>query len=217
MFAIPRLYAVRFVALIAIIALTGVALMGSPSRGSAGSPAAAAPAAFSADDAIDQITRSDGTLRFDVAENGTIFAWSGDPELKDGLPVQRTAFVSQGYIYPAGTLTEGNGVLADGSPEFPDKVLGQWSCWGWNVSADAAAGEATWIVSHLLNFGAEPGEATLVSEGYSIDTLDVVLERAVTGGTGPYMGATGIQTETNLGYNASEGMNFHYEIHLAGE
>ena len=43
----------------------------------------------------------------------------------------------QGYIYPEGTLTcdsqtgSRNGVLADGSAEFPDKVLGTWICRGW--------------------------------------------------------------------------------------
>jgi hypothetical protein len=211
---IARPKSIRLIALFAVIALAVVAILGIPAHGTAKTPPMAL-SPFTADEATKLVTGTDGVLRFDVAENGTIFAWSGEPELKDGLPITRTSFVSQGYIYPAGTLTEGNGVLADGAPEFPDKVLGQWSCWGWNVGAGAPARTATWIVSHLLNFGVAPGEATLVSEGYSIDELGVVLERAVTGGTGTCLGATGVQTETNLGFNASNGMNFRYEIHLA--
>jgi len=92
--------------------------------------AASVRAAPTASDAISQIEVEDGVLRFDVAENASNFGWAGDPELVDGLPAVRTAFMSQGYIYPEGTLTEDNGVNPDGSPEFPDKVLGQWSCWG---------------------------------------------------------------------------------------
>lgn len=197
-----------------VVALAAVALAGSPARSTAKTPAVAV-SAFTTDQAIKQITAADGTLRFDVAENATLFTWSGDPELADGLPVHRTAFVSQGYIYPEGTLTNGNGVNADGSPEFPDKVLGQWSCWGWNVGPGGAEGAAAWLTTHLVNFGGTSGDATLVSEGYSIDDLGVALERAITGGTGVYAGARGVQRETNLGFNATEGMNFRYEFVLA--
>ena len=156
-------------------------------------------------------------LRFDVAENATRFSWSGKPELVDGMPVGSTPYVTQGYIYPAGTLTNSNGVNPDGSPEFPDKVLGQWSCYGWFLGTDAPAGTARWLTTHLFNFGGEWGEATLVSEGYSIDDLGVALERAITGGTGPYEGASGVQRETNLGFNPTKGVNFRYEVRLAGE
>jgi hypothetical protein len=196
MFVTSRPPMTRLVALVVVVALTAVALAGSTARGTAKTPAVTI-SAFTADEAVKQVTTADGTLRFDVAENANLFAWSGDPELKDGMPVQRTAFVSQGYIYPDGTLTNGNGVNPDGSPEFPDKVLGQWSCWGWHVGA-----------------GAADGEATLVSEGYSIDDLAVALERAITGGTGTFAGARGVQRETNLGFNATEGMNFRYEFTL---
>ncbi|MEA2595607.1 MAG: hypothetical protein QOF01_2076 [Thermomicrobiales bacterium] len=201
-------------AALTVVALAAVTLSGSPARGTAKTPAVAI-SAFTADEAVKQITAAAGTLRFDVAENATLFTWSGEPELADGVPVHRTAFVSQGYIYPDGTLTNGNGVNPDGSPEFPEKVLGQWSCWGWHVGAGAAEGAAPWLTTHLVSFGGVSGEATLVSEGYSIDDLAVALERAITGGTGTFAGARGVQKETNLGFNATEGMNFRYEFSLA--
>jgi hypothetical protein len=43
------------------------------------------------------------------------------------------------------------------------------------------------------------------------------LDRAIVGGTGPYTEARGVQRETNLGFNATDGMNFRYEIDLADE
>ena len=45
---------------------------------------------------------------------------------------------------------------------------------------------APWVTTHLFNFGETWGEATLVSEGYSIDDLGIPLDRAIVGGTGPY-------------------------------
>jgi hypothetical protein len=168
------------------------------------------------DEAIDLITAADGTLRFDVAEDATRFLWSGEPALTAGKPANGTPYVTQGYIYPEGTLTESNGVLPDGSPEFPDKVIGLWSCYGWWVG-DAAHAQQTapWITTHLFNFGGAFGETTLVSEGFSIDELSVPLERAIVGGTGAYVAATGVQRETNLGFNATDGVNVRYEVRLA--
>ncbi len=201
-------------ALLAVIALATAALALTPSWGTAADSTVIPPLAVTADDAIQRVTATDGTLRFDVAENGTLLTWSGEPELKDGVPITRSAFASQGYIYPEGTLTESNGVRPDGSPEFPDKVLGQWSCWGWYVGAGAPDGTAPLLATHLFNFGGAWGEATLSSEGYGIDDPGIVLERAITGGTGPYVGARGVQRETLLGFNASNGANFRYEIRL---
>ena len=84
---------------------------------------------FTADEATKLIVGTGGVPRFDVAEDHSRFIWAGDPPLTDGLPDHDTPFVGQGYIYPAGTLTESNGVLEDGSPEFLDKVLGQLCYW----------------------------------------------------------------------------------------
>ena len=174
------------------------------------------PATMALDDVIAQIEAEDGVLCFDVAEDGTRFAWAGDPELVDGMPAGSTPYVTQGYIYPEGTLGEGNGVNADGSPEFPDKVIGQWSCWGWHLAASGHAERAPWLTTHLFNFGDAYGQASRISEGYGIDEIGVALERVVSGGTGPYAGATGVQRETNLGFNSSNGMNFRYELRLSG-
>ena len=211
----PRL--LGLFAVLAALSLAAVALVSAPAAAGSGEAAVAAAPALTAEEAIAQIEGEDGVLRFDVAEDAIGYAWAGDPELTDGLPAKRTAFLTQGYLYPEGTLTEDNGVNPDGSPEFPDKVLGQWSCYGWFLGADAPAGSARWLTTHLFNFGGAWGEATLVSEGYSIDDLGVALERAITGGTGPYEGASGVQRETNLGFNPTKGVNFRYEVRLTGE
>jgi hypothetical protein len=210
MFTQLRAKVVPLFAVMAVLTFIGAA------HGGVAAKPSAAPAAFTAEEAIDQITGPDGVLRFDVAEDGSRFVWSGNPPLVDGMPTGSTPYVTQGYIYPEGTLGDSNGVLADGSPEFPDKVLGQWSCWGWRLGPSDHANGPTWLTAHLFNFGNGWGEATLMSEGYSIDDLGIALERVIVGGTGPYAGADGVQFETNLGFNKSQGGNFRYELRLSG-
>ncbi len=211
-----RTTSIRLATLLTLVALLALALGAGPTRGAATTRAYAAPAVLTTADALAAVTGPDGTLSFDVAEDGTRFTWAGDPSLTSGMPDHDTPYITQGYVYPAGTLDGSNGVNADGSPEFPDKVLGQWTCWGWWVGAGKPDQTAPWITTHLFNFGSAWGEATLVSEGYSLDDVDVPLPRAVIGGTGPLTGATGTQLETILGHNVSEGVDFHYEVRRAG-
>jgi hypothetical protein len=94
-------------------------------------------------------------------------------------------------------------------------VLGQWLCYGWYLGADDHVGAAPWVSSHLFNFGEAWGEATLVTEGFDIDDMAVPMTRAVAGGSGPYADARGTQIETNLGFNATDGLNIRFEVTLA--
>jgi hypothetical protein len=149
-------------------------------------------------------------VAFDVAENMSRFTF--DPSLADddGLPKYGAAFITQGYIYPSGTLNEGNGVLADGSPEFPDKVIGQWTCRGWYVAEGALTKSGPMVMTtQVYSVGEGLGDATFVTEGYELADVGVAIERAITGGTGPYQEARGQIEQTFLGFNASEGVNLH--------
>ena len=58
------------------LALTAVGLTAGPLASANQDTAQFAPA-LTADDAVAQITGDDGVLRFDVAEDGTRFIWSG--------------------------------------------------------------------------------------------------------------------------------------------
>lgn len=217
MFTSSRSKTTFLLALIAVVVLFTFGLLNSSTvRGSDEAAKAAPPSALTASEVIAQITADDGVLRFDVAEDGNRFLWSSDPEMAGDMPAAGTPYITQGYIYPEGTLTDSNGVMPDGSPEFPDKVLGQWTCYGWWIGDPPHAElSAPWITTHLFNFGGTLGEATIVTEGYSIDDLEAPLERAIVGGSGQYSNARGVQVETNLGYNVSKGMNFRYEVRIA--
>jgi hypothetical protein len=130
----------------------------------------------------------------------------------------------QGFIYPAGTLTEGNGIIITqdengkpvAEPEFPDKVLGRWTCRGYFVGNGFRTTEGAWAVStQFFAFGDEFGSKTLVSEGYELPgAVNGTLHRAITGGTGIYAGAEGTQLQGRIGLNATGAANFDIEFEL---
>ena len=60
------------------------------------------------------------------------------------------------------------------------------------------------------------GAATLVSEGYVLSNTGGTVERAITGGTGPFANVRGQMADTNLGSNETEGGNARYQVHLMG-
>ena len=187
---------------------------GARAQDAAATPVPLAPVA--ADEAIAAATEAEGMLRFDMAENATQFIFDPDFVHDDGMPANGSGFVTRGYLYPAGTLGESNGVLADGSPEFPDQVLGEWTCRGWFIGEGAHTTTGPWnVTTQMYNFGGEAGAATLVSDGYELADVGVAFSRAVTGGSGPFSGATGEAQQTLLGFNATMGVNIQFEIALS--
>lgn len=176
-----------------------------------------APSTLTADEALARVTDADGTIRFDIAEDGTRFVWADKTIFDVGLPAHGATYISQGYIYPEGTLTDkSDGVNADGSPQFPDQVLGQWSCYGWYIGEGTHATDGPRVLStQLYQFGNVWGAATLVSEGYVLSNTGGTVARAITGGTGPFATVRGELADTNLGVNETAGGNARYQVTLA--
>lgn len=144
-------------------------------------------------------------MQFEVAEDGNRFVFDDLNLLEDGMPGYGSAFVTQGYIYPAGTLNGSNGVLENGEPEFPDQVLGTWNCYGWMIGEGAATLTGEWVVStqvYQFNNG-----STLITDGYELVDFNVPVARAITGGTGDYVGASGEQVQELLGFTDQMGVN----------
>ena len=163
-------------------------------------------------------------VKFDVAEDMSRFVFDQDVTYGDGMPSHGSAFITQGYLYPNGPLNCSNGVIVtkdkDGKvakvePEFPDKVLGEWTCRGWFVGEGAHAKTGPMVITtQLYNFGQELGNEMLVSEGYELADVGVAIERAITGGTGAYRLARGTAQQTFLGFNTSEGVNLRLELEV---
>lgn len=213
---IVTLYRMRM-ARLAYVVFLALSLMGGRSSVDAQELAATPQAisSLSAEESIAAATAAEGVLRFDVAEDGTHFAFDPDLTDGDGVPGYGTSFITHGYIYPAGTLSESNGVNADGSPEFPDQVLGEWVCRGWFVGEGLITTTGVVVVtSQLYSFGDTPGEAMISSDGYELADVGVEMARTITGGTGSFVGADGEARQILLGLNATEGVNLQYELEL---
>jgi len=155
-------------------------------------------------------------LEFDVSEDMTRFVFDKDVTFEDGLPADGSAFITRGYLYTAGTLNgDGDGVNADGSPQYPDKLIGEWICSGYMINEAGHATGGVWVFStQFFQFGTTPGAETIVSQGYELADVGVAISRAISGGTGQYQDARGQGEQAMLGLNATDGVNLRVKLEV---
>lgn len=160
---------------------------------------------------LSNYAQADTLNAFDVAEDHTRIFMADKPLHENGMPAHGNAFVSQGYIYPAGTLAEGtNGILKDGSPAFPDLVLGTWTCDGYFVGEAGNATSGVWVISRQV-FAFEDGD-TIITQGTEIADIGKENLRPVTGATGNYADIEGRLIQTTLGFNEFMAISATYEF-----
>ena len=123
-------------------------------------------------------------------------------------------FMVVGWLYPEGTLDEGGGVAEDGSPEFPDLVIGRWICQGWFTPAreagDGSILGAVTTQSFEMDLETAGGDL-IVTYGFELGTF-TTSHRAIIGGTGIYRGLSAVQEQDILGLNASGQPNLRSTI-----
>ena len=165
-----------------------------------------------------QPTEAEYRLSFDIAEYGGNFVFDETPVHEDdGLPAYGGEFVTQGYIYPGGVLdkAEHGGVMPDGSPEFPDLVVGTWTCSGWHIGDGAHTVTGPWVVStQLYDLGPTPGAESITTYGYELPDVGVPIDRTIIGGTGRYTSGAGLQTQRFLGFNDTFGVMIRVEFQV---
>lgn len=128
------------------------------------------------------------TLAVEVAEDGSRFVWANTPLLEDGSPSHNNAYFTRGYIYPEGTLSKGvSGTLADGTPAFPEKVLGEWIRWGYYLNQVGAHPQSEPVVRtfELFDFAEGHDEETVLLSG--VTTAGITASMPILGKTGPYV------------------------------
>ena len=154
-------------------------------------------------------------LQYDIAEIGTRFVYDEAPVFEDDFPAYGNPFITEGYIYAAGTLGESDGVLPNGEPEFPDQVLGKWVCRGYFIGDGAHTTTGPWVITtQVFDLGDAPGEQTIVTEGFELSDIGVAGDRAITGGTGHYSRARGQMMQTLIGFNETMGVNLQVELNV---
>ena len=163
----------------------------------------------------DAALSSSQTLEFDMAEDFTRFVFNTDIAREDGFPAHGSAFITQGYLYPVGTLNGTDGVNPDGSPEFPDKVIGTWICRGWIYGdIDNEDGAPTAVTTQIFELGEAYAKQTIITDGFEYMAPGSTFSRAIIGGTGDYHGVGGEQTQEILGINEFMGMSMRFELQL---
>jgi hypothetical protein len=149
-------------------------------------------------------------LGFDIAMDASTFSFEG-PTNDAGFPADGTPFIVRGHLYPAGTFDahgSASGTLPDGSPEFPDQVLGTWYCRGWHLQdGDALTGPVV-ATTQIFDLDlSQPGSRTIVTEGIELADFGVPFLRSVTGGTGRFRNLRGQTSQIYHDFNASGGFN----------
>ena len=154
----------------------------------------------------------------DMAMDGSRFFFEGETN-ENGAPAIGTPFVTSGYLYPGDTFEtygELSGVLPDGSPEFPELVLGTWICRGWHLlDGDAPTGPVV-ATTQIFEFNSsQPGAQTLITDGIELADFGVPFSRAITGGSGMLRrvddpNASCEQTYVGAGVNVSGGFNAEF-------
>jgi hypothetical protein len=140
----------------------------------------------------------------DVAEDFSQFVHTKvQPE--DSQPERGAFFVTEGNIFPAGTIPRG------GTPDTPnsfdpnrDGALGRWFCRGTHLVSGAEFPSTARAV-HTGQLYLLPDEKKSISTEGVEGNAPVV--RPVSGGTGPFKDYIGEQKQELLGFNASGGVN----------
>ena len=134
----------------------------------------------------------------DVAEDFSLF----NPTLvkpTDTQPERGSFFVTEGNIYPGGTI-KGDGASFDPSTAG----FGRWFCRGTHlVSASAIPAAAFWV--HTAQLFLLPDDTrSIATEGVEGNGT---VTRLISGGTGKYRGYVGEQRQEFLGFNSTGGVN----------
>jgi hypothetical protein len=160
--------------------------------------------AWAQEEEPDYPTTYDGThqLIVDISCNG--FTGQGTPAGN---------FIIQGYLYPYGTLQSGtDGMNPDGTPEYPDAVIGRWMCRGWPFPERPPRAFVNTVQTFEIHTG-NPGEDMVVTAGLEINAAHLPVlshnnTRAVVGGTGRFTKAKGEQNQFVPGINVTNQPNF---------
>lgn len=135
----------------------------------------------------------------DVAEDFALF----NPTFvkpTDTQPERGSFFVTEGNLYPAGTI-KGDGAAFD--PNSAGSI-GRWFCRGTHlVSASAIPAAAFWVDTAQLYLLPDDTRSIATDGLEGVGTI----VRTVTGGTGAYSGYIGEQRQEFLGFNATGGVN----------
>ncbi|MCG6882351.1 MAG: hypothetical protein LJE62_01210, partial [Silicimonas sp.] len=158
-----------------------------------------------------QAASAGALMEFDVAEDLSRFIFAETPVHPDGMPAFGNGFVTQGYIYPSGTLDgDVEGTNADGSPVWPELVLGTWTCDGYFVGDGGHTTTGNIVITRQV-FEFADG-SLIITQGPEIADTNSPIIRPITGATGEFADAGPVMEQTLLGMSDGFGVRLQFEI-----
>lgn len=141
-------------------------------------------------------------ITVDVAEDFAKFVPA--PPIVNGAPQRGSFFITEGKIYPAGTI-QGNGATFNPADPAGPMATGRWFCSGTHLvpATDIPATSEPWVYTSQLYF--LPDDKSSIGTSGLEQTAPII--RAVTGGTGKFNRLAGVQKQEFLGFNQSGGVN----------
>ncbi|MBT8240915.1 MAG: hypothetical protein KJN63_06775 [Acidimicrobiia bacterium] len=142
-------------------------------------------------------------MRFDVACIGDTWRDSTANWAANESDFRGTPFSVEGWIYPQGRIP----VPGDGFIPTRDQSIGRWFCRG-NVLMYADRPEPHVQTTQQFVFGPITTDELFATDNFTTSGIEgtattQTTRRAIVGGTGAYMGATGEQLQTANGVNTS--------------
>lgn len=148
------------------------------------------------------------TITVDVAEDFAKFI-PGPPFDENGVPERGSFFVTEGNIYPKGTI-KGDG--ADFDPNA-DGAIGTWFCRGTHLVSGVDFPNERFAVDTAQAYLLPSDKHMIVTDGLE-GGLGFEIERVVSGGTGKFKNYIGVQKQELIGFNKSGGVNLRVTLVL---
>lgn len=139
-------------------------------------------------------------LTVEVAEDLATFV-PGPPFDADGVPQRGSFFVTQGKLFPEGTI-KGDGASFDPNSEG---AIGTWFCRGTLLVSGLEFPEARFAVDTAQAYLLPDDKQMIATDGLE-GGFGFEVQRVVSGGTGEFRNVIGIQKQELIGFNKSGGV-----------
>ncbi len=147
-------------------------------------------------------------LTVEVAEDFAAFV-PGPPFDEAGVPQRGSFFVTQGKIFPEGTIQ------GDGSSFNPhsEGSIGTWFCRGTHLVSGLEFPETRFAVDTAQAYLMPDDKRMIVTDGLE-GGFGFEVQRAISGGTGEFRKVIGIQKQELIGFNQSGGVALRVTFEL---
>lgn len=166
------------------------------------------PATAANEDNTTQSNQNRTDLTVEVAEDLATFV-PGPPFDAAGVPQRGSFFITQGKIFPEGTI-QGDGASFDPNSEG---AIGTWFCRGTHLVSGLEFPATRFAVDTAQAYLMPDDKQMIVTDGLE-GGFGFEVQRVISGGTGEFRKVIGIQKQELIGFNQSGGVALRVTFEL---